>query len=161
MKGLPKMEIYDQYYLRAESGFNEGAFLLAAILLGNPLTGEWIFAQLVEDELLLNLIGDANTEKVNRFLSEVKSNINSRSENDSSVPTGHLFGSPWLLALAQKYENTLNLEEAVHIHAQGTGQALIHAYAHMQEEMSKLSAHHSHHDHSGKGKGKGKGKNKH
>lgn len=157
------MEIYDQYYLRAESGFIEGNFLLAAIILGNPLNGEWIFAQLVEDELLLDLIGDTNTEKVNRFLSEVKTSINSRSENDSLVPAGHLFGSPWLLALAQNYKTTLGLEEAIHVQAQGVGQAIIHAYTHMQAEMSKLSAHHSHHDHNhnGKGKGKGKGKRKH
>lgn len=149
------MEIYEQYYLRTESGFNKGAFLLTALILGNPLTGEWVYAQLVEDELLFDLIGHENTHKLGAFLADVKSNINSRSTSDSSVPAGHLFGNPWLLNLAKEYGDFLNLEEAIHVSGQGSGQAIIHAYTHMQSEMAKLSSHHSQHKHH-KGKGKHK-----
>lgn len=135
------MEIYEQYYLRVASGFNKKNFLLTAIILGNPLTGEWIYAQLIDDTDLEELIGVKHTKKMAQFLSEVKVNINSRSKSDPSSPASQLFGNPWLLNLAKTYGDIFMLEEEIHVGAKGTGQAIINAYNYMQEQMEGLSDH--------------------
>lgn len=135
------MEIYEQYSLSAESGLAKGNFLFAALILGDPLTGEWAYAQLVEDEMLKDLIGDKNTQKVIACLSEVKVSINARSQSDASSPAAPLFGNPWLLSLVEKYGDVLMLSEEIHIHAQGTGNAIINAYTNMAARMEESSDH--------------------
>lgn len=133
------MEIYEQYLLSTESGFNKGNFLSTAIILGNPLTGEWAYAQLVENELLEDLVGDSNAKVAVNFLAEVKANINSRSQSDPSAPTATLFGNPWLLSLASKYGESIMVDKQIHVAGEGTGQAILNAYTHMQERMEGLS----------------------
>jgi len=133
------MEIYEQYLLSVESGFNNGHFLSTALILGNPLTGEWAYAQLVENELLEDLIGDRNAKVAVNFLAEVKVNINSRSQSDPSAPAATLFGNPWLLSLATKYGGSIMVEEQIHVAGEGTGQAILNAYAHMSERMEGLA----------------------
>jgi hypothetical protein len=138
---------YEHYKISVASEFFPENLLYTAIVVGNPLTGDWALEFIVDHDLLPELVGEGNAAKVVALLADLQMIVESKSATDSNIPAAELFGNQWLTNLLRQSGEIFQLSQFISISGLNADQVLMKAVKLHDEQLSAGDDSHNCEDH--------------